>query len=395
MIDMVVALLGYFLIYSVPILLFFIADRTKSLSMKKVFIAVGVLFLSAIGGLRNLEVGTDTSETIIRYFDKLDFQSQDLVTFVSDRTIIYTMLSAILKALGLSSISMLFTLQLLCILPITIVAYRKRERIPIAFTMAVYLFLFFQLSFNWIRQSIAASFFLLAVDSYHQNKKHIKGYMLFLLSVLFHSSAVIGIAICIVAIILMRIENKYVKCLIYILTLVLVFLILRQWKNISLWLIDIGILPYSYIGYVNVFSGAHGNSFRGWFTIGKLSYIEYAMRVTFFCLPAVLKQSRYHMGLAQEEQYEENFYCIFAFFGILLYSIAFWGFHTTYGNRLAYYSDVANTVYFGMGYRKSMKTQNRSIVITNLALVVLCVMYNLLLYYFMGWHGTVPYRFSF
>lgn len=393
MIEKLISLLEYLIIYVVSIFLFSMADGAKRLSTKKRFILAGVLFLSLIGGLRSLDVGTDTLSTVQIYFDSYRFHGLGSLIQDAGSTPIYYLIAIILKGLGLGSAAFLFVMQLLIVFPIAIVAYKRREQTSIALTMTFYLLLYYQLSFNWIRQGIAVSFVFLAVTCYQQDKKAIKTILLFILAFLFHKSAVLGIAIYIIIHFYVRFDNRYFRGFVLVAVLAIAAVVMWEWKTISLWLIEKGILPKSYIGYVNVFSGAHGNTFRGWFVIGTMTYVEYFFRVVFYLFPFLLLKFKKKRKLTREKLRSLNFYSTVSLFSVLIYSVAFWGLHTAYANRLTFYLDIANPIFFGLSYYRPVRRQHMKINLNNLILVAMCVAYNLLLYYMMGWHGTVPLNF--
>ena len=173
---------------------------------------------------------------------------------------------------------------------------------------------------------------------------------------------------------------------------VLTFVIMYNWQRLSLLGIQMGILPNSYRGYINVFSGAHGTSFKGWFVIGIKTYVEYFLRILMFIIPTIV--SKEDMS-SPERKTQFSFFQIGALLSILIYSAAFFGLHTAYGNRVTYVLDGFNIIYFGFARFKTRTHKLGLVPASGLIVFLLCIVYNIWLYYMLGWHDTVPYYFSF
>ena len=400
MIETIGTIFTYAIVYSLAILLVSSADKTISIHRKKWKVSFAVIFLAFFSSLRDIEVGTDTVNTIVQYFDSAVKYNSIYTLFSSElsgSTIVFFLIAKFIMAIGLGYKTFLFCMTLLILIPVAVVAYMRRENTPMAATMMFFLFLYFQLSFNWIRQSIAASFLILSVVLFIGDKKK-SSIIIALISILFHSSALLGLMLFIVAWFSSKSKSKLVRGFLVFITVLFAILIMTSWKMIALFMINQGILPASYIGYVNVFSGMHGSSFQGWFNVGLRTYGEYILRVGIFIVPFIsVRHSHYNMRLANEENKGQEFalFKMCGFLSILIYSAGLFGLHTAYINRVTYFLDFSNIVYLGFTCNINKKHSKFVVPFSQVATFVIAFVYNIWLYYILGWHETVPFSFSF
>ena len=394
MADYLLTILLYAVVYIVSILFFYAADHAQSKNRMIRCMLVGIALLSVFAGIRNPTVGSDTIGTTTLYFDiaqRYDSIGSIFSQFSSlNGTFIYLLISKIVIALGLGTRTFLGILQALTVTPIAICAYHRKKYTPIPITMALYIILYYQLSFNWVRQSVSVAILLLAVVLYFEDKK-VVATILLIASTLFHSSALFGIPMIIVARLASNVKKRYLKNIVLVITVILTFIIMQNWQRLSIMGVEMGILPYTYRGYINVFSGAHGTSFRGWFAIGTKTYVEYFLRVLMFMVPLLIQNNL----VAADTDTEFAFFRTTSLLSLLIYSAAFFGLHTAYGNRVTYLLDLFNIIYFGYASFRSSQAKGLSVPASGLLLILISLFYNIWLYYVLGWHDTVPYLFSF
>lgn len=394
MTDYFLTIILYLIVYISSFAFFCFADKAQKKQIAIRRIVIGVLILSIFAGVRDKSVGTDTAKTITLYFDEaknissLGTLFSQFILFRS--SFIYLLLAKIVLKAGLGFRTFLTIIQVLTVGFVAACAYYRRKTTPIAITMLLFSLLYYQLSFNWIRQSITCSFLLFAVVLFFEGKKK-KSVVIMLISILFHSSAIIGIALFVVILFISRVKKKYLNAVIILLTVILT-IIMRNWQTIALIGIERGILPSTYQGYINVFSGAHGSTFLGWFIIGKKAYVEYALRVLMLLFPYLATRRKSSRG---ENLDQYAFFQMGAFFSVLIYSAALFGLHTAYGNRVTICLDYLYIVYFGLMEYRTKSAKGLTVPLSGFFIILLCLFYNIWLYYVMGWHGTVPYHFSF
>lgn len=381
------------MIFIITYFFFVSANNAVSLQRKKILLFIGILILSIFSCMRNIEVGTDTAYTIELYFEgakKYNSIKELLFSGISNSTLIFLVISKLLMLLGLGAKSFLFATQMLVLAPVAAVAYARREKTSISLTMMVFVLLYFQLSFNWIRQSISTAFLLLGITLFLENRKK-SSIIVAIISVIFHASALLGILMFAVAWFSSKSKNKNFRRVLILVTIILTFVIMRSWKPLALWMINKGILPVSYMGYVNVFSGAYGGIYKGWFVIGQKTYVEYILRLAMFIIPGYVLKSKADYSDGNNQIQEMNLFRMCSMLSFFIYSAALWGLHTAYGNRITYYLDFANIIYLGLCCRPRYDRKKLSITYTEATIFILILTYNIWLYYVLGWHATVPF----
>ena len=308
----------YIVVYSTAILVFKAADSTKSEAKKKRIVVCGIIFMALFACMRDISVGTDTAETISLYFaDQYERNiALDSIEDLLHGDVLYFVIANIIHLFHLGSKTFLFVLELCVLSPVAICAYIKRDRIPIHITMLIFSLLYYQLTFNWIRQSAASAFILLTLV-YAQNKAIKRAIITAILAVLFHSSAIIGLTLLLFAYTFMRIKNKYLRTVFGVGFMAVFLILLLQWETIVSFGVSYGILPARYEGYLRVFSGQ--TTVESWFRIGTKTYVDYFLRIAIVMVPIVLSKK----NLSLNEQQNVSFYKIIGIIGLIIYSYIF------------------------------------------------------------------------
>lgn len=197
----------YIATFAVSTVIFKLADYVKK--EQRIYIdAIAILLLCLLAGFRAESIGTDTHGYIRPMIDRaisstslLDFMRSGwsngnnffIRLMVSDYEIGYVLIVWLISSVFKSVIVTQTFLELLVIVPVYI-ALRTKGDVPIWFGMFVFMGQFFNGSMNLIRQSIAMAFVLLAVAYWMQREKR-KYILLMILAVLFHTTALLGIAL--------------------------------------------------------------------------------------------------------------------------------------------------------------------------------------------------------
>lgn len=212
-------MLIYIIIFLSSILLAFIAEKSKK--NKPVYytlIFTIITFLSIFAGIRDIGVGTDTniyseayfnvSKSIHRWSNLFEIQDN------SFRDIGYICLNKIASTISNEIGMALFITELLILSPIFYVAnkYNNKKQINIAVFTTIYLFSYYNLSLNIMRQSCAVSLIFL---SYYfcTEKKWISTFITLAIAFTFHSTTVIAILIFIFHYISSKYYNHQIKIL--------------------------------------------------------------------------------------------------------------------------------------------------------------------------------------
>lgn len=193
----------YLIVFALSLLLIFFSEKFKPktlIHILLVFIALAIPTLLA--GLRASSIGTDTMSYLVPIYENAlasdsfgQFQHKQFLynwsyVTVSDYEIGFTALVYIVTKL----FGNLYVLQTLIAGIITWTVYTainqyKRE-IPVWLGMAVFYFMYFNVTMNMMRQWIAMGILLLGTRCIFERKK--KYFLYVLVACLFHSSALIG-----------------------------------------------------------------------------------------------------------------------------------------------------------------------------------------------------------
>lgn len=338
--------------------------------------------------MRDIHIGTDTANTLSIYLVE-QYEKDIIFSNLSDflhGDILYFILAQIIYFFHLGPKTFLFLLEICTLIPVALCAYIKREHIPIHITMLIFSLLYYQLSFNWIRQSVSSAYILLTLV-YAQHKS-IKAAFTAIIAILFHSSAIIGLGLLLFVYAFMHIKNKKAQMAAGIWFIVVFLILLLQWEIIIAFGINHGILPERYAGYLRVFSGI--TTVESWFLVGKRMYIDYLLRIVLVITPILLSKK----NLPIREQKNANFYKMISIIGLIIYSYILLGMHSSYGNRITYSIEYIQVLNLGLCYSKSLKYKG-SIPLCNIFIIGIVILYNIWLYYVLGWHDTVPFVFGF
>lgn len=200
---------------------------------------VSLFSLCFLAGVRDLTVGTD----IYYYFYQIfyDFTHTEigiLAEFANTGVDIgFILLIYIGKIFNNVNISM-FIVEFAVLAPIYIFAYRNRKKYSITFIILIYCLTMYVRSFNLMRQSIAISLLILSMD-YFKDRNIKKSLICFILAVLMHKTAIIGLIIYVIIYIRntkgeIKLKNIIMIYIIFILSILILepFLVLTGSKYI-------------------------------------------------------------------------------------------------------------------------------------------------------------------
>lgn len=200
---------------------------------------ISLFSLCFLAGVRDLTVGTD----IYYYFYQIfyDFTHTEigiLAEFANTGVDIgFILLVYIGKIFNNVNISM-FIVEFAVLAPIYIFAYRNRKKYSITFIILIYCLTMYVRSFNLMRQSIAISLLILSMD-YFKDRNIKKSLICFILAVLMHKTAIIGLIIYVIIYIRntkgeIKLKNIVMIYIVFILSILILepFLVLTGSKYI-------------------------------------------------------------------------------------------------------------------------------------------------------------------
>lgn len=385
-------ILLYYGIFILSYLFFWYAD--KNISKKSsviVLISFGILVLALFAGFRNIAVGIDTKDTIEQFFlPARRYNSlSDIIKNISNiKEPIYTIISYFLFKISEENFIFLFVMQLLVIIPIAIVAYNERISYPIANTMLIYMLLFYQLSFNLIRQSIAAAFLILALERFKQ-KKFFKMGIDVVLTLAFHSSGIIGIGIFIFIYIIYNSPNKTFRRITGIIASIVIVLMVLRWKQIAGWLVGNTSALGRYGTYVNVFSNQSGNA--TWFRLRTRTVLDEILRLIGVAIPFWYIAKRKIQDNQMMNMYKSGLAISF-----FIYSAFVILFKSYMGIRITIWLDylwIPCFAFLCSREFKSISIRKGKILYNfyNSIPILFCIAYNFIIFMWAQYCDTVPY----
>lgn len=186
----------YFLTFTFSILFAYSALKFKNRMFLFIFYSIlSIGFLTILGGLRNLEIGIDTSAYPIETYEMVT-KSNSVIDFLRISSLIeplYVLMSYFSVYCIYDDVhSILFVTQFLIVLNFYISFVRLRVYSPVWLSVFFFCFLFFNMCLNMQRQGIALSFVLLGY-TYLINRKIIPFICLVVIAFLFHKSAIFAL----------------------------------------------------------------------------------------------------------------------------------------------------------------------------------------------------------
>lgn len=188
----------YFTVFGIAIFALYQAEKHENVNWcKNMWIIISVVIPVFLAALRDLTIGTDIYTYMLSAYYLA--QNNDFFSFLvkSKEEILYDLMVFFATKLFGNFQMVLGISQLSVIFPIYIVIWNNRKKISIVCSAAVFYFVFYCNCYNTIRQNIAMAFILLAIYFLQKDKK-CYCIISFLVAFGFHKSAIIGIGIFII-----------------------------------------------------------------------------------------------------------------------------------------------------------------------------------------------------
>lgn len=244
----------YIIMFVITILFTYIAERNfdkKNKFIGVIFSILAIALPSIVAGLRNLDIGLDISVYVEQNFQTA-LQSQSFKECLGNLNtdFLYIVINYIISRMSDNINVLLFIIELINMTLLYLFIYNKRKSIHMWLAMTVYLMVFYNISLNLVRQSLAISVILFSMR-YVENKKIIKFIICILIATLLHSTAIFSIPIYFI----FNILNKKHKGIYKIVILLGITFAVLNYENIIHFLVyDVGILSIKYANYITIFS---------------------------------------------------------------------------------------------------------------------------------------------
>ena len=216
----------YYLVFITSALFIFLATlvqrKNRILTFFLIFLAI--IILAILASLRDYSVGTDTiNYNNFYYFAEV---SSNIYTYYHSMHNLFgieygfSILTYIISLSHLSVHYFYFICECIIGINIVFVLFSLSQKIDVTLGWLTYCFIFYTLSFNVLRQSMALSIVLIAIMEVYK-KHNVKAIILILLSYMFHSASLIVFMIFAFGFLLMKLRRKG-----QIFTLIIVFLLI-------------------------------------------------------------------------------------------------------------------------------------------------------------------------
>ena len=354
----------YLVIFFISAFFSFMYQKAKKKTAQKVFAILAILLPTLLAAFRNESIGTDTL-----YYIKDTFMRactyDSWISFIqsSDIEIGYLLINFIVSRITHNIHVLYFVLQFIIQFLIFKACTKMKNQVPVWFSYLSFLLLYYNRSLNMCRQTIALSMVLYAYQ-YLKDRKFLKGGLLVFSSLLFHTSAIIGIFIYIFMLLIPNNKQKtfVLKLLIYIVLLVAIL----GYNNILLFLIDHGILSSRYTYYLADING-------------NIIWVDYALKLGIFAISLFL-----YKFLIQKKENRTLIY-----FLLIDFTIYHLGFVANYAQRISYYFGYFN-IFLIPQFSQCFQGQKQKIMVRSMVIGILIV-YWYLYYAYLGADATVPY----
>ena len=276
--------------------------------------------------------------------------------------------------------SLLFLTELMTILPIYIVAWRRSPRISITSSMFIYLLFFYCATFNIMRQSIAAAFLLLAFQLLEE-RKYLYSIIFSYVAISFHNSTFIGIAVYIMILFLVK-KKSYKQLLMYLPMIIGGCIAVYMTCTIALKiLIDHKLVPERYQTYLNVFSGkSMGKQY--YFNLLLDDYYAFFCRFMVFIVLIMLGKKMIKKN-NNAAKYWLSYVISFSIYAVFLLLM-----HTTYGMRIVWMIEFSLILAL-----PELMASTRKLSLKYFSIIMVSILYFTGFVVF-GWHGILPLKFS-
>ena len=369
----------YIIGFSASLLLLYVAGKKEFKGqVGKICAFIAILIPCLIAALRSYNVGTDVevyvrplfyasnaSETFSNYIAiSYSLSGWDL-NFVSNFEIGFTVLVFLVERIFGNFQILLFIIQALTVIPIYrgLRAFGKQQ--PVWMGMAVYYLMFYNQSLNMMRQWIAMALLFYALH-YLRDRKYGRYFLIWALAILFHKTALIGLAVFVVYILIAK-ENTYNKTIKTLLIAVVGMVSLMGLPIVAQLLSNLG---FNYGGYIT----------------GTLRFMPNQLLYRLPLMVLMIFQWR----RMKKVDTHARFYLLMLVFDVLasqltsLYSLA--------GRIGVYFSEYYMLAYPAV-YVSSARKDNKKLI--GVAIMAYLCIYWWYSYVYLGNSETVPYEFFF
>lgn len=332
---------------------------------------MGILTLSLLAGMRSYKIGTD-----VEFYAKPIFNNAIMFGFfnhpaLATKEIGYIFFNYLVSLISNSFSFYLFVLQFF----ILFFSYKGIKYINPKHKVLIYIifiFLYYNRSFNVIRQSMAMGLVLISLK-YVFNKEPKKFIAIIFLAFLLHESALVFL----IVYPLYKILNSSSKNTKYLIVLFFIvsILLLIFFDKILLFLVDFKILPTRFIKYTTLYYNEEIN----------LDLCDFLMDIFLIIIYFLFNKS------IKKKYPNSNFYFFLLLIDTICNIIGGW---YTIATRIGLYFRIPALLFFLTSFDAFIKESKQKAIVTNLLPIAITIFYWAYLYGYRHVGRTIPYEFN-
>lgn len=243
----------YLICFLISIIFMYFAEKSNNKWKKGISIVISFLAPTILAALRGYNVGTDISIYGKLYFD-LATVSKSMSSYIMLYKSVeygYLIINFIVAKIISNFNVFLFIVQFIINFGVFYYIYNKEDGIPKYLKWMIYLFFFYNITFNIIRQSIAISIFLYAM-LLAEKKAYLKSFIVLCFALFFHLSIIATFPILFLMMVF-NLSNYKAKEKFFLATIVVLALgmLMMNYERIMYFLVYVlNLLPEKYYSYI-------------------------------------------------------------------------------------------------------------------------------------------------
>lgn len=229
----------YIILFAITICFTFIAEmnfRKNNRTVGIIFSILAVIIPSILAGIRTLDIGIDVQIYVQQNFTTAIYSDSLKECIQSCNTdILYVVINYVISRISNNINLFMFIIELINMILVYIYIYKKRKSIHMWLAVAAYLLVFYNISLNLVRQSLAISVIIFSM-TYAENRDFVKYGICVIIATLLHSTAILALPIYFIYNIF-NIKNTKKKNILEILIIISAIFVVVNYENIIEFLI--------------------------------------------------------------------------------------------------------------------------------------------------------------
>jgi hypothetical protein len=362
MIYVIVFAISCFFTYLAEVNINSIKGRNNKISY--IFSTIAIIIPSVFGGLRDSGIGTDTLVYVDIIFDqilRIDSLEELFDVYISDSIInnhiefLYLLLNYIISLFSDNVNWVYFFTTFITVMFFYLAAYDNRKRASMCLSMLFFFCLFYNQSFNMVRQSIALAMTIYAYK-HIEAKNWIKIIIWSVIIINVHSSG-IGFILLFVIHYVCHLKNVYTRVFLLSILLAGCISIFIMLDHIVKFMVDIGIIPIKFLVYISKGTPA---------LIESVFIMHILLLLLIYAVKLILMQ---HENLSSIKRENLSYYAYNKLIGVLLFNLSV---IAEYLYRMSLYINVVDGIIIPKILRL-LPSKTSSSIILHISIILLLI----------------------